>query len=424
VPAGHGMQQVRLAHANGFLWSIGNGLVSTSLVTYLARELGAQGIGISLIVAAPHLAGVLRLVAPPLIARFDRKRFCLASFIGSVSLLLLLPVLAAPGTLPTRGLSLAALIGLWALYHLGQYLATVALWSWLGEITPPRIRGRFLGYRERAMLAGTIPAMLASGLFSYYWNQNHPKSAHWLGYAMPAAIGALFMLAALEPLRRLAAYPQRRRTGAPSFQTQRFLLAELWAPLQSRSFLGFLAFGIWFSVANGLTQSAQFFYPANVLGLGLFSMLALQSGMRLGQIPASPWLGRLCDRWGNRPVLAGCQLLTAAGLLFYAAATPASPWWIAGAWVLWIAFAGLNVGLPNLMLGLSPRGSSTSTIALYFAATSLAFGLSSILGGWIYDVWGKSPGYFTAAFVGGWLVRSLGVGWLWFVREPMRATLR
>lgn len=388
------MEQVRLAHANGFLWSIGNGLVSTSLVTYLARELGAQGIGISLIVAAPHLAGVLRLAAPALIACFDRKRFCLGSFLGSALLLLLLPVLAAPGTLPSRGLSLAALIGLWAIYHLGQYLATVALWSWLGEITPARIRGRFLGYRERAMLAGTIPAMLVSGLFSYYWNQRH-----------------------LEPLRRLAAYPQRRRTDPPSRPMQRFSLTELWTPLRSRSFLGFLAFGIWFSVANGLTQSAQFFYPANVLGLGLFSMLALQSGMRLGQLPASPWLGRLCDRWGNRPVLAACQLLTAAGLLFYAAATPESPWWIAGAWVLWIAFAGLNVGLPNLMLGLSPRESSTSTIALYFAATSLAFGLSSILGGWIYDVWGKTPGYFTAAFVGGWLVRSLGVGWLWFVRE-------
>ncbi len=268
------------------------------------------------------------------------------------------------------------------------------------------------------MLAGMIPAMLTSGLFSYYWNQSHVKPEQWLGYAIPAAVGALFMLAALEPLRRLAAYPLHGGARSLPPQMQRASLAELWAPFRSRSFLGFLAFGIWFSVANGLTQSAQFFYPASVLGFSLFSMLGLQSGMRLGQLPASPWLGRLCDRWGNRPVLAGCQLLAAAGLLFYAAATPASPWWIAGAWVLWIAFAGLNVGLPNLMLGLSPRDSSTSTIALYFSATSLAFGLSSILGGWIYDVWGKSPGYFTVAFVGGWLLRSLGIGWLWFVREP------
>jgi len=39
--------------------------------------------------------------------------------------------------------------------------------------------------------------------------------------------------------------------------------------------------------------------------------------------------------------------------LFYFLSTPQQPWWFIGASLLWIAYAGLNVGLPNLMLKLS-----------------------------------------------------------------------
>jgi hypothetical protein len=123
-----------LAVWNAAVWAIGNGLASTTLVVYLARELHAErlGLGIGLIVAASQMAGLLRLGAPALIEQVGgRKRFCLAAFLLSAALLLALPWACAPGRLPSPGWSLAALILLWCLYHLFQYLATVALWSWL-----------------------------------------------------------------------------------------------------------------------------------------------------------------------------------------------------------------------------------------------------------------------------------------------------
>ena len=58
---------IRCAYANGFLWALGAGLTSISLVIYLALELGAVGIAISLILACPQLVGVSRLAAPQLI---------------------------------------------------------------------------------------------------------------------------------------------------------------------------------------------------------------------------------------------------------------------------------------------------------------------------------------------------------------------
>jgi len=76
-------QARRMAYRNAGLWGSGNGLISGTLVIYLATELGAPGIGL-----------------------------------------------------------------LWCTYHLLEYLGTVALWAWLADLVPLRIRGRFLGRRE------------------------------------------------------------------------------------------------------------------------------------------------------------------------------------------------------------------------------------------------------------------------------------
>ncbi len=116
--------------------------------------------------AAPQITGLLRLGAPALIERLGgRKRFCLAAFLLSALLLLVLPWVCAPGRLPSPGWSLAALILLWCLYHLFQYLATVGLWSWLADVAPQPVRGRFLGWRERWFVAGEAAAAIAAGLF-------------------------------------------------------------------------------------------------------------------------------------------------------------------------------------------------------------------------------------------------------------------
>ena len=204
----------KLAIWNGAVWAIGNGLASTTLVIYLAKELHAErlGLGISLIVAAPQIAGLLRLGAPALMDRLgDRKRFCIATFLLGALLLLALPWVCAPGRLPSPGWSLAALILLWCLYHLLQYLGTVALWSWLADVAAVPIRGRFLGRRERWLVAGQAAAAIAAGWFVWHVTQTYPKLPAWIPYGMMAGLGAGFMIASLVPLLLM---PSRRSVRA------------------------------------------------------------------------------------------------------------------------------------------------------------------------------------------------------------------
>jgi MFS family permease len=189
-----------------------------------------------------------------------------------------------------------------------------------------------------------------------------------------------------------------------------------------------LLFGCWFSFFNGVTQSAQNYYPTQILSVSLLLSLTLQTGMRLGQWGISPRVGAWADRFGNRPVMILSQLLVAAGLLFFAAATPEHWQWLIGAWVLWIAYAGLNVCLPNLLLKLSPERSNASYIAAFYAITGLCYAASSIAGGWLLDtcrtgtfsLGGGWLRFFACLFILGWAMRSFGALILLWVIEPER----
>lgn len=414
----------RTAYWNGGLWALGNGLTSGMLIVCLALELGAPGfgLGIGLILSAPHFAGLLRLAAPALIGWVgNRKRFCIGMYLASALVLFGIPLAASPEYLPSPAASLLALVALWCGYHLLEYQGTVALWSWLADLVPLRIRGRFIGYRERWMTTGQAVSMLAAGLFTWGWHNQHPELPKWIGYAIPAAMGACFMVASSVPLTAIPSLAATRTESASA--TFRSMLA----PLADRRFRRLILFGCWFSFFNGVTLTVQNIFPYRALGLTLFVMLALKTGMRAGQLAVSPWMGRLADRFGNKPVMLAALPLVAAGPLFYFLAGIWGWWWLIGAWILWIAYAGLNVCLPNLMLRLSPGESNTPYIATYFAVTGLFNAASTVLGGALFDRFADHPfvlggaaptfDFYQISFLFGWLTRTMGVLLLLLVIE-------
>src|SRR5882757_4773463 len=109
---------MRFANANAALWAIGNGLISTLLIIYLASDLGASGLSLSLILAAPRFAGLLRLGVPALMARLRaRKTACISAYVLSSIVLCAVPLVAALHDRIDNRFAIGLFVGAWCLYH-------------------------------------------------------------------------------------------------------------------------------------------------------------------------------------------------------------------------------------------------------------------------------------------------------------------
>jgi MFS family permease len=417
---------VRAFYWNAALWGIGNGLVGTSLVVYLAGYYGAKGFAISLILAAPRLVGILRLATPALMAWIgNRRRFTVLAYLASAAMLLVLPLVSAPDLLPSRTASLAAVVLLWTAYHLCEFLGTIALWSWIGDLVPRRIRGRFVGNRSSFMNAAQVVGMILGAVGTSLWQQhatrtNQPEMG-WLGYAVCVSCGAVLFALATLPLLRIPNVVSDATARPTDWQ-------EIWLPFRDRAFFRYLVYGGWFSLANGLTGTAQFMFQMRILDISYAARLAMDGVSQGLQSAVMPWIGRVIDRRGNVPVLVVSQLLVAGGMLFFLAATPEYRWLVGGAYLFWIAYAGINVAMPNLVLTLTQQQSYAAYTAGWFAWTQFMYAVSTLVGGLLFDwmaenwILRTTPlgeiDHFAALFLVGFALRLIGAALAARVPEP------
>jgi predicted MFS family arabinose efflux permease len=241
--------------------------------------------------------------------------------------------------------------------------------------------------------------------------------------AFSAAVGALVMLDAVVPLVRMPA-AQRAPSAIPRAPWRTMARA-----LIDPAYFRLIAFSCFFSIVNGATATAQELYPNRVLGISYAARQGLQGMMRAGQWSIAPWMGRMVDRWGNRPVMIVSQLVTATGPLFFLFATPEQRWLVAGAFVAWIAYAGLNVGLDNLKLKLAPADNNAPYLAVYYAVCDLANGLATVLGGVLIERVFASDAetamrIYVWAFIAGWLGRTVAAAVAATLIEPGAKRLR
>ena len=421
-------RSIAAAYLNAGLWGLGSGLASTTLVTYFARGLGASGQAIGWILAAPSLVGLLRLATPAWLARVrSRRAFCVALFLASAAALAALPLVAILGGRTSTRAPIGGIVVAWAGFHLFDYVAVIALWSWLRDLVPRQVRGRFLGRRESWLnggaVVGSIIAIAVTMLGDLLAPQFGAGDIYGKSLAVCGLAGAASFAAAALVLLQAADLPHAEAT-----RTRTMRLRDLAAPWVDARFRKFLAFGLWFSFSNGIVQTAQSLVFINPLDVKFGVKKSLDGALRAGKAIVTPQVGRAVDRRGNVPLLAASQALIALAPLWFLFATPAAPWWILGVYLLWLAYAGHDVALPNLMLGLSPAGETANFAAAWFAWTQLAFSLSVIAGGVVFDwlaanvpplaLGGRPVDHFAILFIAGWMLKSFGVILALRIPEP------
>ncbi len=350
-------------------------LTSGTFATGLALMLGANDFEIGLLVALPFLAQAaqpLSILLPGLAGH--RKRLALWGItVGRQIWWLAIPLLFIESNWALAGFLLLVTVSATCV----QIVTPVWL-SWVSDIVPREIRGRFFGVRN-AWIAGTTLAFSILGSLVLDWTRAGGREP--LGFAMiigAAAVAALIgslVLNRVSNVSQVVSMPeQAHRAGG-------------WArPLRAPEFRRILRVFVAWYFAIGL--SAPFFSPHMLLNLKMsFFLIGIYSAASAIVAVASNRLwGVWIDRFGSRSVLTFC----AAGIgmipLIWLLPRADSLWALAIECVYsgWL-WAGFNLAAFTLPIDKSPQDDRTYYLAWFAAVTGLAFFTASILGGMLAE---------------------------------------
>lgn len=248
------------------------------------------------------------------------------------------------------------------------------LWlSWMGDYLPHGDLNAYWGLRQRWMQWTAAGSLLFGALLLYQTGLGVR-----IGYPILAVIAACFGI--LDILLFLKV-EEPRVTPLPDANLKRVLLGPFLHP-GFRSFIGFMCFWHFTAMIGAAFISL---YLLQYVGMTLFAVLLLWTCSWTGGATMARWMGRLADRFGNKPLLVLCVTFKSINMIALLA-VPRDP--AVAFWILVPVFmvdavlnAGFAIATNGFLLKNSPAENRTMYIAAGTALAGLVGGLTAILGG-------------------------------------------
>ena len=343
-------------------WTSGSVLIGYML------HLGASATHLGLVASVPLLAQAMSPLAAWLSAILGRRRLLVVlNAIFARGLWILAAALPALG-LPT-GAEPTFMVLLVLLSSVFQ-AANSTLWaSWMGDVVPDEVRGRFFG--ARTGIAGLV-GMSANLLAGWFLD----RTAAPLGFQVVLAVGVV--CAFLSIVLYLVHY------DPPSTRERVSLLAVVRTPLQDGNFRRFLSFAVYWQFAVFLSAPFVFPYFLDELHLS-FTQIAIWSAIAASTALGTTILwGRIADQVGNKAVLAIGTFIAGTALQVC--------WILAGitghTYYIWIsavfdafAWGAIGPAIFNLAITSAPRGQRTAFFAMYALCSGAAGFIGGVLSG-------------------------------------------
>lgn len=338
----------------GIVWG---SIVGGDPIRILGNMLGFKDYHFGLLIALPPLATVGQLLSVILIERTGLRKYQFMEF-AAISRLLWLVIAAIPLVflLPGTGAIYTMMAVLLTSYFFDA-LATPAWFSWMAQLIPRRVRGRYFAVRARLTQCVQIVTVVIVGAVTDYVTAPHAPGAPLTAAAQPALLRTmciLFAVAAAFGVTDVLLFrgirdvlPTFRRPARATPANLRMLLD----PFKERVFRHYVLFCATLTFSNAV---GGWFYWKNCReNLGLSSLATMILFMALTpaiQILCSRWWGRAIDRWGRRPVLIIGGVGVVITMLPYLIASPrmANPVFVADA-INWVArHVGAVLGRPEM----------------------------------------------------------------------------
>lgn len=347
---------------------------ATILVGFLLA-LGASAFQIGLAAALPLLGGVFQPLGSELIRRMKgwRKGICVGGVLLDAALWLV--TITACVVLPPKTALLVTLVVL-ALQQIGINPSALAWTSWMTDLIPPDVRGRFFARRNVVIFGlGAITAVVAGQLIDRIGNNEL-----W-SFLVAFAIG---MLARTTSAWFLSKQPE----PFPAEHESSTLLRRMITPFLDPMYRKYLNFTIWWEFSFYLASPFFAVYMLQQLEVTFGTVAVLAGLTTAANLLTQQYWGRLSDRFGNQQVLRlTCLILTLEPLLWIFTGTSTAGYvlivvlhLLGGA-----ASAGMLLANANLMMGLAPLKDQTSFFAIRGATRGIFAAAGPILGGVLLD---------------------------------------
>ncbi|GGO85289.1 MFS transporter [Wenjunlia tyrosinilytica] len=146
---------------------------------------------------------------------------------------------------------------------------------------------------------------------------------------------------------------------------------------------------------NGFTVPFLFIYVSQVRHVGAGTAGAVFATFALAAFAVLPFVGRVIDRRGPRPVLVAGSVAAALGALNFGLATTA-PQMMVAAVLIGVGMAVIQPALATMIVWCSTSATRSRAFATQFFLNNLGMGIGGLIGGLIVDT--SSPAGFTLLF--------------------------
>ena len=342
------------------------------LVVMLLTFLGASKVSIGILAATMPLARFCEVLAAWSMQRTGRRRE-LFTWAHIVSRLLWIPlVLTCLLSVDHAAWRTPLLFVILLVSGLLTWLGSNAWLSWMGDLIPPNIRGRYFGTRQVFETGTRILATFAVAKYLAYVGE--PGAAHYI-----TIVCALVTFGVLDILvfRFWVPHPVLRPTRERMPLTT--LLRFVSTPLRDRRYRRFVVFIATWMFASGLMGPYIWVFVNGRDYLGLSAMFNFEVQLVSGffyMLASFVW-GHMGDRWPVRRLLALCVLISVTPPFDYLFATREATWPIYLAWTMGtVAWAGIFVYSFQYGISLAPARERSMVLAFQSAVLGLVGALA------------------------------------------------
>ncbi len=358
---------VTLGWSFGVIWMV---CVIGSRMNIFGRMLGFSNFHFGLLTSLAFLATFGQLIAAIWIERTGlRKRQFL--YYGSIHRMLWLVVAAIPLIALIPGVpGLPAPWAIWTMMlailasKFAEALMAPAWWTWMGDLIPRRIRGRYFAVRGRITRLVQIPVVIALAiLLDHVTIEDAPITAEaqpillatiCIIFAAAAVMGTIDILLFKRIREVVSTTPELPRKPAIDIKvtpaaTESFFSKVAYSgryfveavrqlligPLKEKAFRRYVLY--FTTITFGMTVGGPFFWRHMLENLEISQVgtdsLFMVLGPLVGLVAVKFW-GKVMDKWGRRPVFIMGTSLTVFSILPYFFASPQTPnpqWVIEGA---------------------------------------------------------------------------------------------